>query len=183
MKPTYKYFLATLLALASPAFISQAGAPPTRQAAPAKAPAKKPAAQVDVLARKGGRIWEVYVRNGQHVQQGQTMFKIATQVRTAVHPGHQIDYDVAKQNYIKALSAHQAHKASAEEVAAAKFQMQTAARLLNDAPHEVQFHYVDAPISGTLSNVSADNQPQSTSVLVTITADPAPKPSLVATSK
>ncbi|GAA4367114.1 hypothetical protein GCM10023185_38690 [Hymenobacter saemangeumensis] len=183
MKSPYFFILTTLLALASPALSSLASGPPAKPAhsspEPRQAGKASPPESVEVQTRKGGRVWEVYIKDGQHVQQGQTMFKIATQAPTAVHPGHQIDYDVAKQSYLKILALQKAGKTSANEVATAKFQMQMAAKLLGDAPHQVQFHYVDAPISGTLSNVSVQNQLQANTVLATITADPAPKPKLM----
>lgn len=172
MKPTFQLLVAFLLTLSTGTFAQASDGPARLKPRPVAAlPAKQAAVPVNVPAGQSGRVWEVYVKNGQHVQQGQTMFKIATQVRTAGHPGHQIDYDVARQQYVKVLALHKANKASAAEVADAKFRLQTAGKVLNDSPQQLLFHYVDAPTSGTLSSVSATGQLQANSRVAVITAD------------
>jgi multidrug efflux pump subunit AcrA (membrane-fusion protein) len=145
------------------------------QALPATAIPTKP---VVVRTRTAGRVWEVYVKNGQHVEQGQTLLKMASDVQTPTHPGYQIDFDIAQLQYKKVLALHKAQKATPEEVAAAKAQVRMAKKMLNDGPQQLQFSFVSAPISGVLSGHSlvAGDQLQSNALVVLITAEPARKP-------
>jgi biotin carboxyl carrier protein len=138
-----------------------------------------------VRAGRNGQVWEVFATNGQHVTQGQTLLKMTHVVRTPSHPGYQIDYEIAKKNYEKAVAQVKPRKATSQELGDARLQMAMAKRMLNDGPQQLTFSFVSAPISGTVSQrtVSAGDQLQANSLIAVITADPVRVRPVVAQAK